>query len=274
MDVIGNSLGKVYLTSQNKLLQFSNGDIITATNNTGANISKGEKVWINKIGSDYSIEKFYSSKQNFITMGSPTISNGIVSNFSENNYLISVNPSFYSNPWTMQLKFTVIPNSNWFKLTGSQTDHAGGNSFGISPSNLLYVEATTNGSSWDIDMPITDVTISENTVYWVRFGWTGSLYFIDLSTDGVNFTRKNTVSNSSPLVYSEPLWIGKTWYDSAYRRYWRGTLYLDDTYIESNGRKWWTTYSPNVYENTLTGIAAENIASGSTGSVKTILAEE
>ena len=191
-------------------------------------------------------------KENFTRVGSPTIEDGIVSGFSENNYLIYGNPTFYSNPWEMQLKFTANPISEWFKLTGSQTDFKGGNSFGVGATNVLQWEATTNGSSWDINLIVDDMTIETNTYYWARMGWTGSLYYLDISTDGVNFIRKKSVSNSSPLVYTEPLWIGKTWHDSNTDHYWRGSLDLNDCYIKENNQIIWTPFTIGQFNGTLT----------------------
>lgn len=163
----------------------------------------------------------------------------IATGFSNASYAELWIPDWLLRPWEMQFKVTTVSAGRWQKLTGVSTDFKGP-SLGLSSADKFQWENSLNGSSWGVDL--TGTTVAQpDTWYWVRIGWTGSLYYLDVSTDGINFTREASTSNSTASVASLTMLIGRTW-DSG--SYWRGTLDLKDTWLKVNGDIIWRAAIP------------------------------
>lgn len=174
------------------------------------------------------------------TIGSPTISNYIVSNFSASNYLIPVMNYMAmadKGPWELgvKIKFT--------DLTGTQVIWGGapGNyvtDLYLNSSNHLAVNLASSSDSWGIASGNSGtLTVAANTWYWIKFGWTGSVYYVDYSTDGTNYTRDITVNSTTPTFDSWlPLYLGYGYNSSMYVR---GQIDLLETYMKSEGTEVW-----------------------------------
>lgn len=277
--VLTNSQGKIYINQAGKALATETADIITATNNTGSAIIKGDKVWIEPSGNNYNLINFRSAVyDNYTIVGSPTVntSTGVVSGFSASNYLtlpLSLNPA--DKPWEVRLKFMTSNDVNssqgLFQTIKAYSDAGQYGIIVMIYQGKLDLSISVDGTSWLFDTSGTH-TLSSNTLYWVKFGWTGSEYYLDYSTDGINYVRDVTENSTNPAYSSSNYtllgiysWISK---DS-----FRGTIYLSETYIKVNNSLWWNPRGIQITEDTLTGYAQENIASGSTGNVKTVLGD-
>ena len=273
-----NSQGKAYYTSAGKvLLAPETGNTIIATNNTGSVISSGDKVWIEPSGNNYNLINFRSAYGDFTIVGSPSFdtSTGVVSGFSSSNYLTlpqSLNPA--NSSWEVKLKFTTS-NSITGGLFQTITSYSQNGRFGIC---LLIVDGgrldfavSSDGSSWMFDRA-TYFTLTINTTYWVKFGWTGTTYYLDYSTDGTNYIRDIT-ENRTTLAYSSSNYTLLGLYSTNSKDGFSGTVDLSDCYIKVNNSIWWGPEGIQVTEDTLTGFAQENIASGSIGNVKTVLGD-
>lgn len=148
---------------------------------------------------------------------------------------------------------------------GIELDSSGKIGFGIS----------SNSTSWDIGWQDSSSALNANTDYWVKLKFTGSKYSLELSTDGTTFSEVSSITSSTPIYqptsYSSNsnIRIGAV-AEGTYNRYWQGEIDISETYIDIAGVRWFTGGEAvlNVNDNTLTGIASENIAIGSTGDVK------
>lgn len=246
---------------------------IVATNNTGSNILKGDKVWIEPSGNNYNLINFNSAiYSNFNTVGSPNIntSTGIVSGFSSNDYLTlpqSLNPS--DKPWEARLKF--MTSNDVYSAQGlfqTITAYSEAGQYGICLiiyQGKLGLSISTDGTSWLFDTNGTH-SLATNTTYWVKFGWTGTEYYLDYSTDGTNYTRDITENSTTP-AFSLSNYALLGIYSWRVKDYFRGTIYLSDCYVTINNSDWWTPRATQITEDALTGFAQENIANGSTGLV-------
>ena len=273
--VLVNSQGKVYMSNGKALLSATS--TIQATNNTGATINAGDKVWINTVNNSYSLVPYYNSEStysNFTIYGSPTInqSTGVVSSFSSTKYLQLPQAFPSDQPWEMFIKFTTgnLPSYTWQGILG--TNGQGGLPFYIVPTTStereFYAYFSSNGSSWDIyDSAI--LTATANTTYKMKAEYTGSVYNYYIYENN-EWSLFFTISNSTPFKTNMNLLIGK--YNSDY---FRGSVDLSETYINVNGSLWWSpllkTRNEAITENTITGIAAETITANSIGSVAVVL---
>lgn len=254
------------------------GDVITATNNTSSAILEGDKVWIKPSENDYNLINFRSTLyENYTIIGSPTVntSTGIVSGFSSSSYLTlpqSLNPA--NSPWEVKLKFTTS-NSITGGLFQTITSYSVNGRYGIcllTAEGGLDFAISSNGSSWLFDRA-TSFTLSTNTTYWVKFGWTGTEYYLEHSTDGINYTRDITENSTTP-AYSTSNYTLLGVYSTISKDGLNGTLDLSESYIKVNNLTWWDPREIQISENTLIGYAQENIAINSSGSVKTLLPNE
>ncbi|MBR5088462.1 MAG: hypothetical protein IK093_03455 [Ruminiclostridium sp.] len=95
-----------------------------------------------------------------------------------------------------------------------------------------------NRNSW-LHLMETEHAYEYDNTYYVKAGWDGSEYYIDVSTDGITWTRDATEVDDTPCYYN-----------SSYRRIaigtvrgtdqWNtGTIDLTKTYIKINGVVVW-----------------------------------
>ena len=245
---------------------------IIATNNTGSNILKGDKVWIESSGENHNLINFRSAYSNFTVVGSPSIniSTGVVTGFSINNYLQLPEPfNPGENPWEMIIKIrTGADLQIWQEIFHSSVAPNDSGRYGLSvmiDSGNFELDISTDGSSW-IGADRGTFVLSENTDYWVKVGWNSNEYYLEYSTNGVDYTRDITYTFSNHLPNLTNSWVG-IYRNSAYMYPMLGTIDLSDCYIKINGLEWWNPRVISITEDTLTGFAQENIANGSTGFV-------
>lgn len=256
----------------------SGGEQIEATNNTGSAILEGDKVWIEPSGNNYNLINFRAAYSNFTVVGSPivSVSSGVVSGFSSSSYLTlpqSFNP--VDKPWEVKLRFTTFNDVNSSQgLFQTITAYSDAGQYGICLmiyQGKLDLSISANGTSWLFDTRGTH-TLSTNTTYWLKSGWTGTEYYIDYSTDGANYIRDVTENSTTP-VFSLSNYTLLGIYSWRVKDYFRGMLDLSESYIKVNNSIWWSSGGMQITESTLTGYAQENIASGSSGKVLTLLRE-
>jgi hypothetical protein len=274
--VLTNSLGKIYINQAGKALASENCDVVVATNTTGSAISTGDKVWIEPSGNNYNLINFRAAYNNYTIVGNLTVntSTGVATGFSLNNYLQLPTPFNPANqPWEVQVKFSSDNISQSLALFHSMPYKSGGIYgivFDIEDSKFVF-GISINGSSWLFAQSGT-YTPQSNTVYWVKFGWTGTEYYLDYSTDGTNYTRDITYTSSTPAYQNNTATeFGLFSWNSYEGRYLNGPLYLEDCYIKINGLEWWNPRVISITEDTLTGYAQENIENSASGKVKTVL---
>lgn len=239
--------------------------VITATNNTGSAILEGDKVWINQDGNTYELVNYYSSVPNFNTVGSPTITNGVASGFSNDDYLQlpeAFNPG--NNPWEIKVKFSTDNSSTDKGILQCSSDSSTrwGVVLLLSSNWTLWFAVSTDGANWDLSADTTQ-TLQPNSTYYVKIGWTGTEYYLNLSSDNETYEQCISIESTSHIYGS----LGHTRLGSYYIYPYTSSIYLNDCYIKINNEIWWQPYETNITSDTQTGTAAENIAIGSTGLV-------
>lgn len=264
-----NSQGKAYYTSAGKvLLAPETGNTITATNNTGSAVSEGDKVWIEPSGSNYNLINFSLTPvyDNFTIVGSPTITSaGIVSGFSSSNYLtIHDNPNFQdANSWEFITRVSVDSIYTSQKLLFGY-----GINFGVI-SGYLHLWLYNNGSLF-IDSNICSASLL-STKPFIKLSFDGTIYSCYISPDGETWTLQYSYKSTTKTIDNGPFTLGKDGYGGS--EYWRGSIDLSQTYIKIDDKIWWVPKKIQINESTLTGFAQENIASGASGNVKTVLGD-
>lgn len=284
-----NSSGKAYLTSGNKVLlaQEGGGDTISAINNSGSAISSGDKVFIAPLatpqsGANYEIIPAHS--ENNPTFGF-VIGNGSqpyvdyteksIRSFYSDRYCNIYKVMDFSQPWEFNICFETGP-----YVGGAQFIYFGSNYNWIDSGLTIYLYdnklAVAINDANELIVEINNYPVTFNTTYYVRVGWTGTQYYVKYSTDGSTWTD----DVSSPITLSTPAVQSSTGVAIGNRpttsNYFQGKIFMDKTYMKSGNTIQWQMYSDmasNISKDSYTGIAGENIASGSTGDIQTVLGE-
>ena len=218
---------------------------------------KGLKVEDNKGNIVFSGTILKKERTNNITfVGSPTFDEEtmIASNFSASNYITT--PMF--NPtdklWEVKMKFTTgtIGATNYNKIFGSAKGDSAENRYGI---NVVYgsvftYSISTDGVSWQHNNTGT-YTLQTNTTYWVRIGWNGEEFYLDISTNGKDYIRDITYTSTIPLYNSLTFTTLCGGYTSSWLSF-NGSIDLSETELLINEE---TFYKPEVtyLTNTLQG---------------------
>lgn len=251
----------------------SGGDIITATNDTGSDISAGDKVWVKVNNGYYDIENLNSAllyEFSGTSKGSVIVSNNMASNFARNSYVEYTQSIDFSIPW--EFNTCVYRNTDDYA-----TDRHGFIYSSVDNTDQSLVTAGfglycdtkiifTGGAS-GVLIAGTNGSIQTNKTYYIKCGWTGTQYYIKQSEDGVTYTTVATADSTTPCVQTNTkINIGSSNWVGGF--YWKGYIYLQDTFIVQNGQN---IFSCCTNKNVLIGYAKENISVGETGEVETIL---
>lgn len=140
---------------------------------------------------------------NATIVGEPTINNGQISGFSENNYLkFPFLVDFKNKPFTIVMDFTTGAN-----VTNQENifDSDFGLAFAIRNENFVFA-VSSNGTSWNIGEGVGTYTVSPNTTYRVKLAWNGSEYTLAYSLDGgksyiTDITKSGTVQPYPTQIY-------------------------------------------------------------------------
>ena len=224
--------------------------VITATNNTGSAISEGDKVWINQEdGNTYELVNYYSSVPNFNTVGSPTITNGVASGFSNDDYLQlpqAFNPG--NNPWEIKVKFSTDNSSTDRGILQCSSDSSTrwGVVLLLSSNWTLWFAVSTDGANWDFSADTTQ-TLQPNSTYYVKIGWTGTKYYLNLSSDNETYEQCISIESTSHIYGS----LGHTRLGSYYIYPYTSSIDLNDCYIKINNEIWWNGTSIAGIQNNM-----------------------
>lgn len=279
-----NSQGKAYVTSQGKLLEAqAGGDVVTATNTTGASIAEGDKVWLEKVVGGYNAINLRQTEL-FDTVGSVTVnsSTGVASNFSNTSYLKLMsaykNNVDLSKPWTFRthVKLGTMSVQHSFMIAGNGSSYQ---QVMLAPFILYFRGESPHNLTVEFNNAPA-LSGSANYVAgeerWIECGWAGTEYFLRYSTDGVNYVDAEAPRASTNVCTNTAGWVNLGYYQSNQWAYFSGDIYLFDTSMTNNGTTVWKPYVTTIAnaQNTLTGFAEDAIASSGTGQVKTALPEE
>lgn len=200
----------------------------------------------------------FAPPQNFDVVGTPTLSEHVLSNTTDTDYLQINSPSSTFAPSTSSWEIitrvkTPADVSSQKSIFDNPTDQRGFR-LGISVNGKWQL-LISNGSYWlNGGSHEGSHTVQADTVYWLKAGFTGAAYYLEYSTDGTNFTP----DLSSP--FSDAIEQNSGIYLMTYSNTWDGEIYLDETSISIGGNVWTTPYS----SSTKTKIAADILMPSST----------
>lgn len=189
---------------------------------------------------------------NVTVVGSPTVSNGVVSGFSTSNYLTIDNKYKDNNYVEYVFKFT----------TGSSFS---AQQCVVHAEYFINIEITTSGAvqyySWGGKASTTLFTATANSTYWVKIIINGISKTYSYSTDGVTFTGSKTFTDSGlqPSNTSYQFRLGLSSYNST--NPFLGSIDVSNCYAKVIGTLVWQggtgtfsvlknskIYIPNGYE--------------------------
>ena len=177
-------------------------------------------------------------------VGEPTITDHVVSNFSNENYF-TVPQMFQpgTNPWERVIKFTTGSDVTTNQaLTGSSIAGYGASLHIINATLNMWL--STASGNWDIynnTTPSTN-TLAPNQTYWLRQKFTGSQYIVDVSTTGLfSGEEVNYITvNSSTAIASFRIYMGDYGSADVKDMYFKGSIDLSGCYIDINGNRFWS----------------------------------
>lgn len=173
---------------------------------------------------------------NVTIIGTPTINNGQISDFSATSYLkFPFLVDFRSQPFEINMAFTtganVVNQENIF-------DSDYGLAFAIRNSRFV-IAISTNGTSWDLGEGVGTLTVQPNTTYYIKIAWNGSQYILYYSFDGVSYIPDITKAGTAQ-PYPKQIYIGVGENFASVVNHFGGTINLNNANLKVNGEVFWS----------------------------------
>lgn len=183
---------------------------------------------------------------NYVQMvGTITDNEGVLSGFSNGNYILSQYISIPAGAtWEYVTKFNSSDHSTTNIIGGFGNQQLFSLSTDINTDGTLSVFISSNSSNYDIANGVrSSLTLNDNTDYYMKRYFTGTEYKVDISTTGA-FSGEETnyiTVNSTTSIFSTncPVDIAG-WMNNGTFTGFRGTIDLNGCYININGERWWT----------------------------------
>jgi hypothetical protein len=174
---------------------------------------------------------------NATVVGSPTISNGVVSGFSTSNYLLtpkSVNLNSVNN-WEIVIKAQYN--------TGSMLQQHSNAPFTIALTAGMMLVRLSGGSEWTTVYKDTSGLVTGNW-YSIRASFDGSTYKFERAEDGGEYTVLKTMSNSTKIISNNQPFVMGT--NDVHTDPFKGSIDLTQSYIKINNELWWKGGTGNL----------------------------
>lgn len=181
-------------------------------------------------------------------VGSLTNDNGVLSGFAGGVYAtIKEVPYSTADSIEILLKTTTgtLDTSNYKCFYSPVISDKRGVNIHINPSNQIVLYVSSNdGSSWDIANAVAGTTILQsNTQYYFKYVYTGTNHILYMSTTGAfageETTEVNVTNSGKPSNSAVSLGL-QAWSPNQNNYYWRGSIDLNESYININGERWWS----------------------------------
>lgn len=208
-------------------------------------------------GDLYRIDHYKGYINNFITVGTPTISKSMASGFTTvNNYLLI--PAIPANTTNFETILKVRFNNNTTNQHFFNTSHTYGFLLSLSNAGKLFVHISGNGSSWNIASNIHGTTVlSKDTWYYVRCSFDGLQYKVQLSTDKEIWTDEITINSTLTVGSVGGGRIGSGWQQDTPGSY--VTFDLNECYIKVNDEYFWKAYKRCIYDYNFTTVGLPSV---------------
>ena len=176
----------------------------------------------------YQVEILKQVPANYNIVGTPTINDNIVSGFSSSNYLTLKKPFKPEGAWEIVLKFKMN------ESVGREQGLFGYNGTGlfkicIGGNNRVILSLATVNYDWNIGEITGTTDIELNRYYWVKAEFTGSVYKLSLSIDGIAYNLEGTLETTSVPVFPDTTFIGVA--NHTYNSF-MGSIDLSSCYIK------------------------------------------
>ena len=184
---------------------------------------------------------------NITTYGTLTNDNGVVSGFSDVNYL-RINQSFdFSKPWKIMTKIHTPADltTRYNDFLGNPVVQVGRFAIGISNTSQIFTfvfDLDADNSSWSNNANNTAYTVLPNTDYWYMAEYTGSQYaqYYSLTGEENSYVENGVASESAPFTTVPYLNLGKYSNTVGNSAYFDGTIDLSETFIYVNNELVWS----------------------------------
>lgn len=175
---------------------------------------------------------------NATIIGSPTINNGQVSNFSSANYMrFPFIVNMQGRPFTIMIEFTTASDVTNQQNIIDGIDH--GIAFAVRSGKFVLDMGSRTGE-WDITNgeKISSVTVTANTTYRVKISWDGSVYKFEYSTDGETYIEETSMRvASTSSLYPTQINIGVT---SRLEGVFKGSINMNHCSLTISDKVVWT----------------------------------
>lgn len=164
-------------------------------------------------------------------VGSPTINDGVVSGFSNNDYLKMFQIDL-SNPF--EILFKVKTPSTWgtaYDVIFS-TASTYGYTFQKNGPNKQFTYYVPDESDTSRTLHNGNIGLLEDTIYYIRTRFTGTQLIIDRSTDNKNWLIEYQENRTVGFFNNAEYTIGRN--ATAAQQAWSGSIYIADCYIKVN----------------------------------------
>ena len=191
-------------------------------------------------------------EDNFTKVGNVQVNkDGVVSGFSTSNYLQlpeAFNPG--NNPWEIKVKFSTDNSSTDRGILQCSSDSSTrwGVVLLLSSNWTLWFAVSTDGANWDLSADTTQ-TLQPNSTYYVKIGWTGTEYYLNLSSDNETYEQCISIESTSHIYGS----LGHTRLGSYYTYPYTSGIDLNDCYIKINDEIWWQPTWNKLSDNYIVG---------------------
>lgn len=176
---------------------------------------------------------FKGSIVGYTIVGSPTITDGVVSGFSSGNYLRLTNITFGDIEFVLKIK-TPNSSSSIQQTIFYSNYNSGAESFAfrLNTTNQILVNLGNSGSITSSN------ALSLNTDYWVKIKIdnTNKNLKVEYSTNGTTYTQIGILNNISLLGVSFNNCVFGLW--NATNRVFNGSIDMNETYIKVNNKLW------------------------------------
>ena len=155
----------------------------------------------------YQVEILKQVPTNYNIVGTPTFNGNIVSGFNSSNYLTLKKPFKPQGAWEIVLKFKMN------ESVGREQGLFGYNGTGLfkiclGGNNRIILSLSTVDNDWNIGEITGTTDIELNKYYWVKIEFTGSVYKLSLSIDGIEYNLEGTLETSSIPVFPDTTYLG------------------------------------------------------------------
>lgn len=264
------------------------GEQVEAKNYTGANISEGDKVWINRENGEYKLVTFDNDVYNIASSNmynvtslsryfTPVTNNAkylSISNASISDFYSSIFSSHTQN-FNFVVKFFVNSASKHSRIFNIQSNSTPGTSFftwcslseDSSSLKKISLGFTYAYNEWDsINL---DTEIEDNAWYYIIYNRSSGKLSLSLAKNSLNNVIETVINSRDNVAFycsSSYTYIALAQTNSDYipLTYDLSEISFNSSYQNIN---WKALDLGNITADTQTGIAAESIASGATGLV-------